>query len=298
MEMHQIRYFLAVADTLNFTRAAEQCGVAQPSLTRAVKKLEEELGGDLFHREGRRTHLTSLGQMMRPLLAQSLEAATAAKEQASSYGKHQIAHLRIGLSLTIEIRMFRDALSEIARVLPGVNLQLSRGTAEDIEQELEDGQIDIAITAKSDPGWDRMRQWPLWSEGFDVAFAPGSNVSCESVMCLADLEGKSLISRRHCEGREAFSGLVEQSGIELDFADEVCNEHDLEFVLENKGGAGLVPRSICLGNNDIIRFPLDPSIFQRTLFLYAVAGRRHSGPVDLFLKLMRAKDWQSVDLEK
>ena len=46
MELYQIRYFLAVCDTLNFTRAAEQCNVAQPSLTRAVKKLEDELGGE------------------------------------------------------------------------------------------------------------------------------------------------------------------------------------------------------------------------------------------------------------
>ena len=51
MEMHQIRYFLCVAKTLNFTHAADECHVAQPSLSRAVKKLEEELGGDLFRRE-------------------------------------------------------------------------------------------------------------------------------------------------------------------------------------------------------------------------------------------------------
>src|SRR6266542_4007150 len=60
VEMHQIRYFLAVAKELNFTRAAERCNVAQPSLTRAIKLLEEELGGPLFHRERARTHLIDL----------------------------------------------------------------------------------------------------------------------------------------------------------------------------------------------------------------------------------------------
>ena len=58
MEMHQIRYFLAVAEELNFTRASEKCNVSQPSLSRAIKLLEEELGGPLFHRERIRTHLT------------------------------------------------------------------------------------------------------------------------------------------------------------------------------------------------------------------------------------------------
>ena len=66
MEMHQVRYFLAVARTLNFTRAAEECNVAQPSLTRAIKLLEGELGGDLFRRERPRAMLTPLGERMYP----------------------------------------------------------------------------------------------------------------------------------------------------------------------------------------------------------------------------------------
>src|SRR5882724_7842369 len=66
MEMHQVRYFLAVAEELNFTRAAEKCNVSQPSLSRAIQMLEQEFGGPLFWRERGRTHLTELGQMIRP----------------------------------------------------------------------------------------------------------------------------------------------------------------------------------------------------------------------------------------
>ena len=66
MEMQQVRYFLAVAEELNFTKAAEKCNVAQPSLTRAVKLLEGELGGPLFHRERANTHLSELGRMVQP----------------------------------------------------------------------------------------------------------------------------------------------------------------------------------------------------------------------------------------
>ena len=60
MEMHQVRYFLAVAEELNFTRASERCNVTQPSLSRAIKLLEEELGGLLFHRERDSTRLPIL----------------------------------------------------------------------------------------------------------------------------------------------------------------------------------------------------------------------------------------------
>jgi len=79
MEMHEVRYFLAVARTLNFTRAAEECHVAQPSLSRAIKKLEAELGGDLFRRERALTHPTDLGRLMLPALTQIYNSAITAK---------------------------------------------------------------------------------------------------------------------------------------------------------------------------------------------------------------------------
>ena len=78
MEMHQIRYFLAVAETLNFTRAAEKCNVTQPALTRAIQKLEEELGGLLLRRERNLTHLSDLGRLMKPHLEQILSESESA----------------------------------------------------------------------------------------------------------------------------------------------------------------------------------------------------------------------------
>src|SRR3712207_8184276 len=87
MEMHQIRYFLAVCEELNFTRAAERCNVAQPSLTRAIKLLEEELGGSLFHRERANTHLSELGRMVRPYLEEVYAKTQEAKRQALDFGE-------------------------------------------------------------------------------------------------------------------------------------------------------------------------------------------------------------------
>src|SRR5207247_7530468 len=72
VQLYQIRYFLALCETLNFARAAEQCNVSQPSLTRAVQKLEHELGGLLILRERRLTHLTELGELVRPMLKEVL----------------------------------------------------------------------------------------------------------------------------------------------------------------------------------------------------------------------------------
>ena len=93
MEMHQVRYFLAVARVFNFTRAADECNVTQPSLTRAIKQLEAELGGDLFRRERPAAQLTELGQRMHPLLRQCYEAATGAREVEHTRHCEKVANL-------------------------------------------------------------------------------------------------------------------------------------------------------------------------------------------------------------
>ena len=82
MEMHQIRSFLAVARHRSFTRAAEELRLAQPSLSRAIQKLEVELEGPLFRRERAHTHLTELGRVMLPHLHASFAAVEVARQQA------------------------------------------------------------------------------------------------------------------------------------------------------------------------------------------------------------------------
>jgi LysR family hydrogen peroxide-inducible transcriptional activator len=85
MERHQVRYFLALCDEHNFTRAAKRCGVSQPSLTNAIKRLEQELGGPLFRRGRLSTQLTDLGIFVRPDLVRIDQSTTEAKRKAAKF---------------------------------------------------------------------------------------------------------------------------------------------------------------------------------------------------------------------
>ena len=83
METNQVRYFLALCEEKNFTRAAKRCGVSQPSVSNAIKRLEEELGGDLFRRTKNGAKLSSLGMAIRPYLHQINECAEGARREAA-----------------------------------------------------------------------------------------------------------------------------------------------------------------------------------------------------------------------
>jgi DNA-binding transcriptional LysR family regulator len=148
MEMHQVRYFLAMTRSLNFTRAAEECNVTQPSLTRAIQKLEEEFGGPLFRRERSRTHLTDLGREILPLFETAYEAAQAAKNLAREIGKAQVAPLTLGIANTIENDDLHVLLGEIGAHLPGFELTLQSGSSEEMIGLGLNGALDLFVVKR------------------------------------------------------------------------------------------------------------------------------------------------------
>src|SRR3954463_11744821 len=123
MEMQHVRYFVALAGTLNFTRAAEQCNVSQPALTRAIQQLEHELGGPLFHRERGNTHLSELGRMMLPYLTTVEESCRAARDQARAVKRLERATLMIGTMCTIGPQLVSELLVRFRAQHPEVDVQ-------------------------------------------------------------------------------------------------------------------------------------------------------------------------------
>ena len=127
MEMRQVRYFLAVADTLNFTRAAERCHVSQPALTRAIQQLEGELGGLLLRRERKLTHLTDFGRLIEPHLRQLAADAEVAKTTAKKFLDLQQAQVRLGVMCTVGPARFMGFLAGFRSANPGCEITLVEG---------------------------------------------------------------------------------------------------------------------------------------------------------------------------
>ena len=290
MEMHQIRYFLAVAKTLNFTQAAEECHVAQPSLSRAIRNLEEELGGDLFRRERSLSHLTELGKLMLPLLTQAFDSAQAAKTLATSYKSGVSAPLRLALSHTINLALLVPCLTELVKVFPGLELKFFRGAAPEIADQLKRGESELAIAGPLGAGWDRLDAWPLFQEGYELVVNRTHPLALRNALKFSDLAKLRLISRPYCEQATELAAALRAQGIDQKSGDQILSDQDLTALLQANVGVSIMPESTA-GHGDLRLLPIDGLALRRTVSLYGVAGRERSPAAAALVKLLRAADW-------
>lgn len=293
MEMHQVRYFLAVARVLNFTRAAEECHVAQPSLTRAIKQLEAELGGDLFRRERNLTHLTDLGHRMLPMLQQCYDSAMTAKSLAQSIKSGAVAPLAIGLSLAIDITLIVSFITELVRALPGLELRFMRGTGPEIAELLKKGEIEIALAGSLGETWERLESWALFTEPYRFVVGPDHPLVRKTSVASADLAKERLVSRTHCEHIPEVTTFLADNGLGND-AHKVCSESDVVALLKPNIGFSVMPESSALAVG-LRMLDLDGFELCRTVSVYAVAGRQRSMAASTLIKMLRASDWTATD---
>jgi DNA-binding transcriptional LysR family regulator len=293
MEMQQVRYFISLAKTLNFTRAAEECHVSQPSLTRAIRLLEAELGGDLVRRERRQSHLTELGQRMLPLLQQCYESALSAKKLATAMKKSEVAPLSIAVSQTINIAMFMPQLNELSRAYKGIQLKIRRGDLAEIDRLMRDGEVEIAIAGRMEEPWERLDQWPLGEERFGLVLHREHSLAAKEKIVIGDLEGERFLRRTGCEVNDEISGLLADHHAETPDAHEVESHHDLQALLEANFGIAFAPTS-GFTSERLVRRQVDSIDVVRQITLYGIAGRRRSPAASTLLNLLRAHDWSET----
>lgn len=293
--MQQVRYFVALAGTLNFTRAAEQCNVTQPVLTRAIKALEAEFGGDLIRREGRMTHLTELGQQMLPLLRQCQDSALSAKSVARSLSSGEKSVLSIGLSRTVDLNLIQAPLREVFRAMPNVRLNLKRSTGEDLMELLKSGAIDLAISGPVEAKWDRLDQWLMFVEPFEILIGSNHRLAQRNTLEieLETLGDCDFLIQTGSEIAGAAAERLKAMGVSIDKAHQVDTDRDLAELVEANVGVALGPRSL-LRSSPLIRHELASIDLQRAVAIYAVAGRQRSPGAATLLNLIRAKDWSQV----
>lgn len=290
MEMHEIRYFLAASRTLNFHRAAETANVTQPALTRAIQKLEAELGGLLFHRERNHVQLTDFGCLMRSHLEEVVRRSEAAKETARDFLRLEAAPLTLGVMCTIGPLRFVGFLNAFHDKQAGIGVTVIEGVPARLTALLLEGKLDIALMAQPGPFDERLRAEPIYSERFGLAFCTGHPLGKRNTLHLSDVEGEPYLDRINCEYSDHIDALCSERGIRIATAYRSEREDWIMAMVAAGMGVCFAPEfSACLPG--VRHRPVaDPEVV-REVSLVSVAGRISSPAVNAFMEAVFNYGW-------
>lgn len=243
MQLHQLRYVLAVAEHASFSKAAEALFLSQPSLSVQVRKLEQELGVTLFERLARKVVLTGAGEAflahVRPALGQLDEARACARDEHAL----RTGRVALGALPSIASRMLPGSVADFRRRHPGVDIRLlEQNHPAELERKVADGELDLAVVRQPRTRPDlearllvREPFVALLPEGHPQSGMP--NVSCR------DLRDERFVAMEAGSGlRLLFDDLCHRAGFTPDVTVETTQLATLWGMVERGVGVAVMPR--------------------------------------------------------
>jgi LysR family hydrogen peroxide-inducible transcriptional activator len=241
MEMHQLRYVVAVARSGNFSRAAEQCHVAQPSLSQQIQKLEDELGERLFDRMKREAKLTAHGEAFLRRAVRILEEVDAARREATDARDLLRGTLTIGVLPTIAPYLLPDVMARFMEKFPGVEMVVQEDTTARLLKLAHGYEIDLALA--SQPIQDnRLEVRELFVEELLLALPPGHPLTRKRAVAIGDLKGERLIVMKegHCLGDQVL-GFCDRRDVQPQIRFRSAQLETLQALVCSGLGLSLIP---------------------------------------------------------
>ncbi len=273
MELHQLRYFCAVADTGSFSRAAEKCHVSQPSLSQQILKLESELGGRLFDRLGRSVRLTQLGDAFLPRARSVLHELASAKDELTERLQSEAGPVIIGAIPTIAPYWLPPRLAAFSRKFPKVHLTIAEEITPVLLDRLRAGSVDLAVFALPIRGHE-FETHPLFTERLYAALPKKHKLACRRTLQLSDLRLDPFLFLRdgHCF-REAAVAACDRARLDPRVVFESGHLSSLLAMVGAGMGVSLVPE-MAVDKSKPCRFVrIADSQAQRTIAAVVLRGR-------------------------
>ncbi|WP_419994149.1 LysR family transcriptional regulator [Streptomyces boninensis] len=247
MQLHQLRYFAAVADTRHFTRAAEREHVAQPSLSQQIRALEKELGAELFHRARGHIGLTDAGEALLPLARRILADTETARREVQEVAQLRRGRVRLGAPPSLCASVVPDVLRDFHAEYPGVELVVHEDGSQDLVRELAAGELDLAliITPLAGQGPVLSTSQLLREDLVVVSSADGPAPVARKHIRVGDLRGRPMVMfRRGYDLRDFTLAACREAGFEPEFSVE-GGEMDAVLGFVRAGlGVAVVPRMV------------------------------------------------------
>jgi DNA-binding transcriptional LysR family regulator len=291
MEIHQVRYFLAVCEHLSFTQAARQCHVTQPSLTRAIQHLEKEFGGYLFDRRRSKVRLTELGKIVQPYLQEAWEQAQAAKKEARDYAAKAPTQLNLAIMCTIAPGLLIQMFARFRNSRPDIKLDLIDGTAQSIEEQLIGSKAEAAIYCRPDRALDpRLNYLPLFREQMMIVLPIEHRLAARETIEIGDLAGERYVQRSFCEFNDMVDRVFDDRGIDCETVYRSDRDDWVLAMIASGFGFGFFPK-YSISNAAVVARPLVNPEFWREVSLTTVKGRPYSRAVGALVHEAMRSAW-------
>ena len=247
MTLTELKYIVMLAEEKHFGRAAERCHVSQPTLSVAVKKLEDELGAAIFERSKSSVYITPIGEQIIAQARRVLEQANMIKEVASS-GKNQLkGPLKVGAIYTIAPYLFPSMIPELKRIAEGMPLLIEEDLTENLRPKLRNGELDAIIVALPFREPDVVTR-PIYEEEFVVLMPkdhPWTNLEHISTDQLST-DNLLLLGKGHCFSDQVMEACPIVGENELNEGHTIVNGSSLEtirYMVSSGLGVTVLPKS-------------------------------------------------------
>ncbi|MCX6593890.1 MAG: LysR family transcriptional regulator [Acidobacteria bacterium] len=290
MELHQIRYFLAVVKAGSFVAAAEQEGVAQPSLSQQIKKLESSLGVPLFDRLGRSVKLTAYGQAFMPEAEAVLRQLRRARRAIDALLPEDCGSLTVGVIPTVLPYAIAAPLAAFRAANPAVTVTLRELTTDVLVNSLRNGEVDVAVLALPIRHPEVVCS-ELYREPLMVALASHHPLAAAPELELSRLQSEPMLLLRegHCLRQDVLSA-CSQARARFENLQESDNLVSIFAMVAHGFGISLVPERTAQHAAGCTLVPIKPRHFRR--IGYAQAAGHAALPVQKHLiRFLRAWPW-------
>lgn len=265
MDRLSLRYFIAIVDSGNFSRAAEQCRVAQPTVSAAIARLEAEIGQPLFLRSNRRVEVTEAGARLLPYARriehEFEEARRAIAEDAGAQ------HIRLGVASTIPVQTItRIAAAALAN--PAIRLELIERRPGELLSLFDRGRVDLVLGPLD--GTAGRRTTELLREPYVLVMSERHRLASAASITCEDLAGEPMLARRHCEVLHRVSQFFTARGIRPFFPVKSLHEERVAAYVVAGMGVTVMPASLMTPG--MVAVPLEAFDLVRTVGVVADSG--------------------------
>lgn len=264
MELRHLRYFVAVAEEENVTRAAARLHVSQPPLSRQIRDLEEELGVLLFERTAKSVHLTEAGRVFYQEARTVLQAADEAVATVRAVATGDSGELNIGYAPSLTVEILPRALRQFQDQNPGVRVNLRDLSSTEMLSGLRNGDLEAALIAGPSPGAIRGLNFkPIKSYASCVALSPAHHLSKQTRITQASILSERLITYDQQHYPE-YAASLKKLFAKFKSMPAICEEHDsvtsLIAAVESGRGIAIVSASLaCMTGDRLKLVPIDPA---------------------------------------